>query len=360
MAYDDEKELDEQMSSETDAVDSILSEISSLKEENNDEEVPADTVETKSDGYVSQFGELEEFTEDTESEVVGETAKTRKKMSTKKAVTILVLCVVLLMGIGIGAYFVFFDHSIYGKWLITQTYDDGTKADTYYIFRKYAIEISAFDGHSYQKNVYNDVSYEKDTFSILQDGKVYMRCSYSVKGNLIQGKTLTYSMEGYENLPSVELNNTSAVVTEDALETSEFKGDKTIIGIWENNESVACMDYLLFDDKGKMTQLIADNSVIRKTVKNYDFDGKQISLKDGQGEVKFDVECKGDNLSITMDSLYTGQIIHKYHKISQEKFDQDTTKLNEGKYELPTASELPSEIVEPTAQPKETSTEQTS
>ena len=321
MSYNNDNEFENENLTDNDNLTKIEN---SPVDENN-------TSEDTENNYVSQFGELAEFDDSGEDTAVDEpiqnTQKKRKSMSTKKFIVVTVISAVLILCLALGTYFVFFNKTVFGKWVQTQTSEDGSQTiNTYYVFRGNSIEISSADQYTYQKNIFNDVQYDKDTFSILQDGKVYMRCSYTVEGNLIQGKKLSYAMEGYED-QQIELTNTSDVPTSDALEGPELKLNDRILGVWKNADVTDYVEYLIFDETGKMTQFSADNSAMRETVCKYNFDGKQLVLRNNGEDLKRDVTIEKDTLSIKTESLYVGEITLQYQKISNEEFEKIKTEL---------------------------------
>ena len=335
MSYNNDNEFENENLTDNDNLTKIEN---SPVDENN-------TSEDTENNYVSQFGELAEFDDSGEDTAVDEpiqnTQKKRKSMSTKKFIVVTVISAVLILCLALGTYFVFFNKTVFGKWVQTQTSEDGSQTiNTYYVFRGNSIEISSADQYTYQKNIFNDVQYDKDTFSILQDGKVYMRCSYTVEGNFIQGKKLSYAMEA-----------------SDALEGPEFKLNDKILGVWKNADVTDYVEYLIFDETGKMTQFSADNSAMRETVCKYNFDGEQLVLRNNGEDLKRDVTIEKDTLSIKTESLYVGEITLQYQKISSEEFEKIKTELAQGICEIPTSPELSTEEVTSSSSTENTATE---
>ena len=365
MAYDEEKELNTEEDTEKEEIDSILTETADLRKKI--------TSPPKTDSsYVSQFGELDEFIEEDETLSENEPSTDiavqlpqKKKASTKKAVIIATLCVLLFLAIGLGVYFVFFNNSIYGTWVNIQTTSDGTEISTYYKFTKDYIENYQTDGYTYKKTTYNDVQYKDNTFSIIQDGKIYMRCPYSITGNLIQGKKMAYSIEGYETYSDIELTKIFAkdIPGTDVLKEATFKVNKDILGTWEYSENVDYMEYFVFDENGYMTIFSGDNSNMVESIQRYNFDGKTLSLYNAQEPTQITTEVKGNKLSVTIENLYIGTLVRQYNKVSAEDFEAVKEKLKTGEYEIPTAAQIPTptETSTPaeTSAPAETSTDST-
>ena len=330
MNNEEEKRTDNQ---EQEDIEEILSGVQSLKDEVEQEE---------NSGYVSQFRELEEFTEDTETESM---VVAKKPKSTKKVVLISVIVVCLLLAGALGVYFVFFDKSIYGAWVNTQTSSDGTQLSTYYVFERNSLETYSANEYVYQKTIYNQVKYDGNTFGILQDGEVSMRCSYNVTGNLIKGKQLSYTMEGYEEREPVEMKSVRKkdIPNADNLKGPKFKMNDKIVGVWEKEDNVEYMEYLIFDETGKMTLFNADNSSMQESVQKYNFDGKELTMAGKTEDTKIKASVDGKTFSVTMESIYVGEIVQKYNKITDEEFSQIKAKLKEGTYEIPTAPTIPIE-----------------
>ncbi len=342
MNNEEEKRTDGQ---EQEEIEEILSGVQSLKDEVEQEE--------DNGGYVSQFGELEEFTEDTEENTV----VTKKPRSTKKVVVVSIIVVCLLLAGALGVYFAFFDKSIYGTWVNTQTTSDGTQLSTYYVFERNSLETYSANEYVHQRTVYNQVKYDENTFGILQNGEVSMNCSYSVTGNLIKGKKLSYTMKGYEEQPPVEMDKVSKkdLPNADDLKGPKFKLNDKIVGVWEKEDNVGYMEYLIFDETGKMTVFNADNSSMQENIQKYNFDGKELTMAGDTEDTKIKASIDGKTFSVTIESMYVGEIVQKYNKITDEEFTQIKSKLKEGTYEIPTNPTVP--VTEATENATESMTE---
>ena len=239
--------------------------------------------------YTSQFGELEDYVEGydkndfTEKTLAETEAKNKKKMKASTKVTIAIITLIVLSALAASVYFVFFNNTIKGKWVVNQTDDNtGQTSSAYYNFGDNYLEVISYDDYIYQKNTYTDVKYEDNTFSIIQDGQVIIKFLYDVRGNLIQGKTLTMTIDGYGDDGKFDMTNTWEIPGAESLKGPEFKNNDSILGIWKKDDSAVSygyIEYVRFDDNGFMTQYSGYNSRIVETIQKYNFDGKNITMK---------------------------------------------------------------------------------
>lgn len=289
--------------------------------------------------YISQFGELEGFVEGYEKNdfdggvAVDAMPENKKKMKKKTLITIIVVVAIVIIGLAVGAYFVFFNNSIKGTWM--EEGEDG--ANTYYVFNDNSFEIISGNEYTTQKSIYSDVQYDNGTMSIMAYGEVYMRFTYSVSGNLIQGKTLSLTMEGYESSGAIELKNAWNVDVPQELSGPEFKKNDEIIGVWKGVDTDGYIDYIVFDDNGNMTQVMGDNSRMNETKQKYSFDGSKINMKYNEQEYSVDASVDGKKLQITSFNQYTyAETVMKYEKTTQEEYDKTLSSLRAKNCEIPT------------------------
>lgn len=304
--------------------------------------------------YTSQFGELEEYVEgydknDFTEEALAETnAKNKKKMKASAKITIAVIAVIVLAVLAAGVYFVFFNKAIQGKWIVNQTNDStGQTSTAYYNFGDNYLEVISYDNYIYQKNTYTDVKYESNSFSIFQDGEVIIKFLYDVQGNLIQGKTLTLTIEGYGDEGKFDMTNTWDIPAYDSLQGPEFKNNDSIIGVWKKEDtsslSYGYIEYVRFDENGFMTQYSGYNSRIVETVQKYNFDGKNITMK-YDNEYSVEASVKNNKLSINTENAYVGKITVDYNKLSEEDFNKVISTLKAGEYEMPTQAQMNDDV----------------
>ena len=169
---DNQEDLTEGTSEDTDSA-SVDTENSESSKEDILSEFSYDDDDEEEEKYTSQFGELEEFVEgydknDFTEEALAETnTKVKKKMKSSTKITIAVIAVIVLAILAAGVYFIFFNKSIQGKWIVNQTDSStGQTSTAYYNFRNNYLEVISCDNYLYQKNTYTDVKYESDSFSI--------------------------------------------------------------------------------------------------------------------------------------------------------------------------------------------------
>ena len=302
--------------------------------------------------YTSQFGELEDYVEGydkndfTEKTLAEAEAKTKKKMKASTKVTIAIITLIVLSALAASVYFVFFNNTIKGKWVVNQTDDNtGQTSSAYYNFGDNYLEVISYDDYIYQKNTYTDVKYEDNTFSIIQDGQVIIKFLYDVKGNLIQGKTLTMTIDGYGDDGKFDMTNTWEIPGAESLKGPEFKNNDSILGIWKKDDSAVSygyIEYVRFDDNGFMTQYSGYNSRIVETIQKYNFDGKNITMK-YDNEYSVEASVKNNKLSINTENAYVGKITINYNKLSEDDFNKDIATLKAGEYEMPTEAEISTE-----------------
>lgn len=297
----------------------------------------------ESEKYVSQFGELEDFVEGYQSDDfnggnVESVMPPKKKMSKKKLATIIVVIAVVVVALAIGVYFVFFNNNIKGTtWLYT---DENSTSKTYYTFTGKTMEIVSGDEYMTQKNIYCDVKYDGNTISVMNGENVGVQYTYTISGNLIQGKTLTLSMEGYV---VAEMPNANKIELPEELSGPEFTKNDDIIGIWKNTAEQGYVDYMTFTEDGMMTQFMGNNTSIQEVSQKYNFDGEAINLKYQDTDYPITARVEGDKLIVTSSqfdsSTYTYQEVEIiYEKTTQEDLDKTEKSLLAGTCEIPTSA----------------------
>ncbi|MEE0930516.1 MAG: hypothetical protein UIM53_05905, partial [Acutalibacteraceae bacterium] len=262
---------------------------------------------------------------------------------------IIIVVAVVIIGLVVGAYFVFFNNSIQGTWM--EEGEDGV--NTYYVFKGNSFEIISGNEYTTQKSVYSDVQFDGSTMSIMAYGEVYMRFTYSVSGNLIQGKTLSLTMEGYESSGAIELKNAWNVDVPQELSGPEFKKNDDIIGVWKGTNTDGYIEYIIFDENGNMTQFMGDNSRMNETTQKYSFDGSQINMKYEDQEYSLTASVEGDKLQITTINQYTyTEMIVEYEKTTQEEYEKILSSLEARNCEIPTvaATEVSTSSTETTSE----------
>lgn len=316
-------------------------------EENSDENnTDCNSSDSENPEYTSQFGELEGYVDgyeknDFEGGVTEDVMPEKKKKLGRKAiVSIIVVVAIVIIGLAVGAYFVFFNKSIQGTWV-----EEGESGvNTYYVFKGDSFEIISGNEYTTQQSVYSDVQIDGDTVSIMAYGQVYMRFTYSVSGNLIQGKTLALTMEGYEESGAIELKNAWKVEVPEELSGPEFKKNDYIVGVWKGTAEEGYIEYVTFDENGNMTQFMGDNSRMNETKQKYSFDGSKINMKYEDQEYSLTANVDGDKLQITTIDQYTyTEMVIEYEKTTQEEYDKTMKSLKERNCEIPTAA--PVEVV---------------
>ena len=364
---DNQEDLTEGTSEDTDSA-SVDTENSESSKEDILSEFSYDDDDEEEEKYTSQFGELEEFVEgydknDFTEEALAETnTKVKKKMKSSTKITIAVIAVIVLAILAAGVYFIFFNKSIQGKWIVNQTDSStGQTSTAYYNFRNNYLEVISCDNYLYQKNTYTDVKYESNSFSIYQDGEVIIKFLYDVQGNLIQGKKLTLTIDGYGDEGKFDMTNTWDIPAYDSLQGPEFKNNDSIVGIWKNSDSISSygyIEYIRFDADGFMKQYSGYNSRIVETIQKYNFDGKNITMK-YDDEYSVEASVKNNKLSINTENAYVGKITIEYDKIGEDDFNKDISTLKAGEYEMPTQVQLPDDVQIPETETS-VSTENTS
>lgn len=323
--------------SESNIAESHSETVAENTEESNFDDESEDNENSE---YTSQFGELEGFVEGYEKNdfeggvAVDAMPEKKKKLEQKTIVTIIVVVAVVIIGLAVGTYFVFFNKSIQGTWI--EEGEDGV--NTYYVFKGNSFEIISGNEYTTQKSVYSDVQFDGSTMSIMAYGEVYMRFTYSVSGNLIQGKTLSLIMEGYETSGAIELKNSWNVDLPQELSGPEFKKNDDIIGVWKGIDTDGYIEYIVFDENGNMTQFMGDNSRMNETKQKYNFDGSQINMKYEDQEYSLTAKVEGDKLQITTINQYTyTEMVVEYEKTTQEEYDKTISSLEARNCEIPTA-----------------------
>lgn len=330
--------------------------------EKNVIETYEDDTEEEDEKYVSQFGELEDFVEGYQSEdfnsgSIESVMPPKKKMSQKTLVTIIVTVAVIVVALAVGAYFVFFNNSVKGTWIYT---DENTSTSSYYVFTGNQMQIIAGDDYMSQKNTYSNVKYEGNTISIMSGENIGAQYTYTITGNLIQGKTLTLSMDGYT---VAELTNAWKIELPEELKGPDFEKNDDIVGVWKNADVTGYVDYMSFSDDGLMIQVMGDNSSIQEVTQKYNFDGEAINLKYDDTDYPVTARIEDGKLIVTSSKLDTSTFTYQeveivYEKVTQEEFDETKKSLLAGTCEIPTSAPTSASSTEQSA--TEATTEETS
>lgn len=324
----------------TEDVDKIFETSNADSSEVNDE----DNNTSESSTYTSQFGELEGYVDDyssgdfqgeVNSSIIAETPK--KKMSPKKLAVILGITVAVIAALALGIYFVFFNHSIKGTWVIE---NNGTKI--YYTFNDTTLDMSVTNGYMKEKLSYN-ISYENDDkFSYMAGEQIYQSFKYKVDGNLLQGKTLTLYYDGYETSEGTVL--TYALSPENIeLAAPAFTKNEDIIGYWKSTDGYN--SYMEFKDNGSLHNYYVTTLYFDDVQWKYNYDGKNVitissGTTDENGnttganeELKVPTKIEDNKLIITNTSNNEDTV---YVKSSKEEFEEYKTQVLNGTYVDPT------------------------
>ena len=324
-----------------------VAEVASEDTDNND--TWKDDSTSDDSGYSSQFGELEEFLDDStdsEAEAIADAEKNRKPMSTKKLSIIAVVAIVLVAVIALGAYFVFFNKSIKsGAWVpvsidettqeIIESEDETTKQ--YYKFTD--TQMIVYYGNSYATSESCcDVTYEGNTF-VMQDG-TNLTLTYEISGNLIKGKLLTLTIAGYEDQPITYKWAPFVEIPE--LEGPEFTLNDEIIGYWKYTNGTNVV-YKEFTEDGVTNEYSAYEGTKQMYSQKYNFDGENITtLSPGgtnlYGETIEPGTEETNQLTIDGDTLtlYQSSLPYEFTRATKEEYDEYMSAVLAGTYEYPT------------------------
>lgn len=289
--------------------------------------------QTENDTYSSQFSELEGYVDDyNSSDFQGEVSDcvvaeiTKKKMSPKKLGAIIGIIIAILAILGVAVYFIFFNNTIKGSWAID---NNGTKI--YYTFTNDTLDMSVSNGYMHETMSYPIKHNDDNTISLLEAGQVYQKMIYSVEGNLIQGKKLTLSYEGYEQSETVfDFVWAPEAVT---LKGPEFTKNDQIIGYWKSTDGYT--SFMEFTDDGSIHNYFVSAAYYDDVEWKYNYDGKSIvtisaGTTDEAGNVTGEGEettvsatIKGDELTIE-NSNNTDGITQKntYVRSTKEEYEE--------------------------------------
>lgn len=318
-----------------DSVEEVI-EVEETSEEETDE-----NQATESEEYTSQFGELEGFVENYNPENAGQTLEKQKKpVNKKKLAIILGVVVVLLAVIAVAVYFVFFNNSPKGVWVLNETSEDGSTAQqVYYKFNDGSLETVVGNDYMTQTTVYSKVNYGNNAFSIVGgDTDDYIQnFSYTMSGNLIQGKTMEFSFDKYpdEKTSIVKVDNVG-VPTE--LKGPKFKLNKDIVGVWKNTAKSGYLEYLVFDENGYLTEKSVDSKYYNaERTQRYNYDKSQLTMSSEGEDYNVPAEIRKGKLYITSTNMYTGEAYEiEYEKVSDSDYKKFKEELSACSVEIPT------------------------
>jgi len=366
-----EDNIDSNFNEETaDVIDEAVGEPEAESLENITTNEQGDEEETEGeeqDAYTSQFGELEDYVEDYNSkDFDGEVApdampKQKKKMKRGTLIGIIIAVAVVLVILGVGAYFVFFNNTIKGVWVVDQSSTDGStyNMNVYYEFGDDSLVMSLDTEYMSEKMTY-DVSYlENNKYAFLSAGEPSQTYSYEITGNLFQGKKVSITSDDYEGSQALVLTYVPFKETVE-MQGPEFKKNDDIVGYWKMETSYYGMEsFMQFTDDGMVnnytiTPLYSDILSFK-----YNYDGKQITTISAGGtdsdgntveagsDSKIDAAIKDGKLTIS-----SGDYDTVYVKSSEEEFNEYKKSIADGTYEsatLPSNSSA-TEVVTGTAE----------
>lgn len=306
----------------------------------------SDNKDDESNSYSSQFGELEDFVDDYSSEdfdgKVAESTLPKQKKKIKKStlITTIVIAVVVVAALAVGAYFVFFNNTIKGVWVM-----EDSDMKIFYTFTDDELVMSV-DTEYMSESMSYQLSYKDEgTYCYMSAGNISQTYNYEISGNLIFGKTLTISSADYQEAEPLVLTYAFA---KDNVEMKgpDFTKNDSIIGYWKfSNPMYGYDSYMEFTDDGTVynravTPLYTDILSFK-----YNYDGKQITTLSSGGtnssgetveagsESKMDAVVKDGKLTITSNGYDT-----VYEKSSKEDFEKYKASVLDGTYEAPTMS----------------------
>ena len=350
----------------------VLNENSDMADSDISNEVDGGENEEDTNGYSSQFGELEEFVEnstETDSEADVASKKQSKPLSTKQISIIAVIVIVAVAVIGLGAYFIFFNNSIKsGAWIpvtidettqeVIELEDETTKQ--YYKFTD--TEMIVYYSNSYAANESScEIIYEGNTF-VMQDG-TSLTLTYDVSGNIIQGKFLTLTIAGYEDQP-LTFKWSSNVETPE-LTGPEFTKNDEIIGYWKYSNGSNIV-YKEFTEDGVTNEYTAYEGTCQKYSQMYNFDGENvITLSPGGTDIygtTIDPGTEETNQAVIEGdtlTLYMSSIPYEFTKSSKEEYEEFKSSAVAGTYEYPTVDYSQYEVATTETATEETTEEAT-
>lgn len=298
------------------------------------------TVEEQSENYESQFGELEDFIDDdNKNDGIATETKINKKPINKKKVTIIsVIVAVIVIVLAVGVYFVFFNKSPKGIWVYEGNAEEDT-VDVYYKFTDNSLETVSGDEYVTRKATYYNVNYDKNSFNLNLSGENVSKIVYNVSGNMIKGRTLSFAFESSpeQKTELKSINSMDNVPTE--LKGPEFVKNDEIIGVWRNTSKSGILEFIVFDDRGYMTQSqIISNTYSTEMTQRYTFDGEKVNMKYNDSEYDTPAYIKDGKFYITSYSPYTyEEITLEYEKISEDEYNSIKKDLENGNpIEIPT------------------------
>lgn len=311
-----------------------------LIEEIEEKTVKEETVEEQSENYESQFGELEDFTEDdNKNDDIETKTKIGKKSINKKKVRIIsVIVAVIVIVLAVGVYFVFFNKSPKGIWVYEGNTEEGA-VNVYYNFSDNSLETVSGDEYVTRKATYYNINYDKNSFNLNLSEENVSKIVYNISGNMIKGRTLSFYFESSPDQKTElkSINSMDDVPTE--LKGPEFVKNDEIIGVWRNTSKSGILEFIVFDDKGYMTQSqIISNTYSTEATQRYTFDGKKVNMKYNESEYDTPAYIKDGKFYITSYSPYTyEEITLEYEKISEDEYNSIKKDLeNGGPIEIPT------------------------
>ena len=309
-----------------------------FSEDNNKNDLIAETeekaVEEQFEDYEPQFGELENFMEDDnkDSDIATETKVNKKPINKKKVTIISVVVAVIIIALAVGIYFVFFNKSPKGIWVSEGNTEEDT-VDVYYKFTDNSLETVSGDEYVTRKATYYNVSYEKNAFNLILSEENASKIVYDISGNMIKGRTLSFAFESSPE-EKTELKSVSSM---DGLPTElkgpEFVKNDDVIGVWRNTSKSGVLEFIVFDDRGYMTQnQIISNTYSTETIQRYTFDGKQVNMQYNGSDYNTPAYIKDGKFYITSYNPYTyAEITLEYEKISEDEYNNIEKDLNNGK-----------------------------
>lgn len=277
----------------------------------------AESTENTPEGYVSQFDELETKPEGKKAAVTTENAAEEPKKKGKAGkIIVITLIVLIVIGMAIGAYFLFCKPTLQGNW----KYENGDTT-VYYTFTDKQITISAGNEYAQQTATYD---YElvteesatmsdgsKDTrakFNILISGQVAATYDYTLSGYDLTGKSLELIQDdgtGTASSSSTTTMNFTSVKNID-LGTIQpidgFKADDKLTGTWSNPN--VNFKYVFGGDGIIQTINTSSSNTVFKCA--YTVDGTTVSAKtaaDGD-PTTFDFTYDGDNRIVISDTTF--------------------------------------------------------
>lgn len=267
--------IEEQENEEKDDADDELTENGEIEDLKNSGALWDGEEQAVDEGYVSQFGELEQTPGIAGMEYAGAVAV--KKKSKALPITIIIICVVLVLAIAAGAVYIFMfsKPSLNGTWeMITYSdaetgetltgddiTDDAEKNVLYYTFTddSMIMEQSTNEFRGKQEQKVSITNNEDGSYNVLitsdtsgMEFTIVYKCV--TDGNLFTGETMQLNIEDESGTAltteAVELTKVSSVKYEEITKIENFKYDEKLKGNWLNS------DYgytYIFDEDGIFT-----------------------------------------------------------------------------------------------------------